>query len=114
MGQLADRKCEPCRGGVPPLSEEDCGPLLAQLDGWTVEDGKRLVKSFRFKNFLGPMALAKRIADVAEREDHHPDLLVRWGELKVTLWTHKIDGLSENDFVLAAKIDRAASDGANQ
>src|SRR5579875_787003 len=100
--ELADRKCVPCRGGTPPLSREEFAPLLAQLSGWRVEDEKKIVKSYRFHNFVNA------ITPVAEQEGHHPDLYVRWGEVRVDLWTHKIGGLAEADFVMAAKIDRVA------
>jgi 4a-hydroxytetrahydrobiopterin dehydratase len=103
---LADKKCVPCRGGTPPLTPEHIAPLLAQLDGWKVEENKKLVKSFRFKNFAQAVEFVNAITTVAETEQHHPDLYVRWGETRVYLWTHKIDGLSESDFVMAAKIDR--------
>ena len=103
---LADKKCVPCRGGTPPLTPEEIAPLLAQLDGWRVEDSKKLIKSFGFKNFAQAVEFVNAITAVAEAEQHHPDLYVRWGEIRVYLWTHKIDGLSESDFVMAAKIDR--------
>ena len=107
IGDLADRTCVPCRGGTPPLTPEEYAPLLAQLrEGWTVEDSRKLVKSFRFKNFMQAVEFVNAITTVAEAEGHHPDLYVRWGETRVYLWTHKIDGLSESDFVMAAKIDR--------
>jgi 4a-hydroxytetrahydrobiopterin dehydratase len=76
--------------------------------GWEVEEGKRLVKAFRFKDFLGAVGFVNAITPVAEAEGHHPDLLVRWGEVRVTLWTHAVGGLTENDFILAAKIDQVA------
>jgi 4a-hydroxytetrahydrobiopterin dehydratase len=108
---LADNKCVPCRGGVPALQPEQIAPLLEQLNaassGWTVEAYNRLIKSYPFKNFVEAMALANAILPVAEAEGHHPDLYVRWGEVRVYLWTHKIDGLTESDFFMAAKIDRA-------
>lgn len=103
---LADRKCIPCRGGVPPLTEVEIQPLLAQLHDWRVEDNKKLIKSYRFKNFVQAVDFVNAITSVAEEESHHPDLYVRWGEVRVYLWTHKIDGLTESDFVMAAKIDR--------
>ena len=102
---LAERKCLPCSGAVPPLTRAQFEPLLDELDNWLVEDDKKLTKSLRFKNFTGPMDLANSIAAIAEEENHHPDLLVRWGELRIELWTHKINGLTESDFILAAKID---------
>lgn len=103
---LADMKCVPCRGGVPPLRPEMIQHLIAKLDGWTVEDNKKLIKSYKFKNFVEAMAFANAITPVAEEEGHHPDLYVAWGEVRVYLWTHKIDGLTESDFYMAAKIDR--------
>ena len=103
---LASKKCLPCHGGVARLSKAEYEPLLKDLQGWRVDGDKKLVKSYRFKDFAKPMALANQIAAVAEEENHHPDLLVRWGELGIELFTHAIDGLSENDFILAAKIDK--------
>lgn len=105
---LAEKTCVPCRGGVPPLTRAQFEPLLAELDDWQVIDDRKIVKSFKFDNFIQAMGLANKIAEVAEEQGHHPDLLVRWGELRLDLWTHKIDGLSESDFILAAKIDRIA------
>jgi 4a-hydroxytetrahydrobiopterin dehydratase len=105
-GALADQPCVPCKGGTPPLSEEEFGPLLGQLRGWEVPGGARLQKSFGFKNFVDAVDFVNRIAEVAETEGHHPDLLVAWGRVDVELWTHKIGGLSSSDFIMAAKIDR--------
>ena len=107
---LADKKCVPCLGGTPPLTPAEIAPLLAQVDGWTVEGGKKLQKSFRFKNFVQAVEFVNALTQVAEQEGHHPDLYVRWGEVRVYLWTHKIDGLTESDFVMAAKIDRVYAD----
>lgn len=103
---LADRKCVPCQGGTPPLTRAQFAPLLAQLDGWQVEEDRMLVKVFRFKNFVEAVEFVNAITPVAEAENHHPDLRVSWGQVRVELWTHKIKGLSEADFVMAAKIDR--------
>ena len=106
--KLSEKKCVPCTGGVPPLTAEEISRLSSQINGWQVIDNKRLTKTFKYRDFKGPMKLADKVADIAEDEGHHPDLLVRYGELKVELWTHKIDGLTESDFILAAKIDEAA------
>jgi 4a-hydroxytetrahydrobiopterin dehydratase len=104
---LAEYACVPCRGGVPPLTHEQIAPLLAQLDDqWQVKEDRKLVKSYRFKNFVQAVDFVNRITTVAETEGHHPDLYVAWGKVDVFLWTHKIDGLTESDFYLAAKIDR--------
>jgi 4a-hydroxytetrahydrobiopterin dehydratase len=104
---LADKKCVPCRGGVPPLSHDEIQPLMERVNGWTVEADKKLIKTYKFKDFMGPMGFANRIAEIAEGEGHHPDLYVAWGKVEVFIWTHKVDGLTESDFILAAKIDRA-------
>ena len=106
LSNLADRTCTPCRAGTPPLSREEFEPWLGQLDGWQVEDGKKVAKSYRFKNFIEAVAFVDAIVPVAEAEGHHPDLLVKWGEVSVYLWTHAAGGLTENDFVMAAKIDQ--------
>jgi 4a-hydroxytetrahydrobiopterin dehydratase len=103
---LADRRCVPCQGGTPPLTRTQFAPLLAQLDGWQVEQDRMLVKVFRFKDFVEAVEFVNAITPVAEAENHHPDLHVSWGQVRVELWTHKIKGLSEADFVMAAKIDR--------
>ena len=106
---LSDQHCVPCHGGVPSLSPEEMAPLLAQLDGWRVEEQKKLVKAFKFPDFLGAVRFVDQVTPVAEEQGHHPDLDVRGGEVRVFLWTHAIDGLTESDFVMAAKIDRVAS-----
>jgi len=106
---LADRHCVPCEGDVPPLTADQLAPLLEQLEGWTIEeagDHEQLVKAFRFRNFLEAVEFVNRVTPVAEAEGHHPDLLVSWGRVRVQLWTHAAGGLTDNDFVLAAKIDR--------
>jgi 4a-hydroxytetrahydrobiopterin dehydratase len=114
MIELAQRTCVPCRGGVSPLSDEEIAPLLRQLDPeWRVveqSDAKRgpikvLTREFRFKNFAEAMRGAVRIGEMAEEQQHHPDLRIAWGRLDVEVWTHKIGGLTESDFVFAAKSD---------
>ncbi len=107
VSPLADRKCVPCRGGTPPLTGDEIAPLRVQLeDGWEVEEGKRLVRTFTLKDFLEAVHFVNAITPVAEEEGHHPNLWVRWAAVQVLLWTHKIDGLTESDFVMAAKIER--------
>src|SRR5436305_4519155 len=103
---LADNKCIPCRGGTPPLTHEQIQPLAGQLEGWQVEDDKKLIKSFKVKNWVEAVDFVNRITPVAEAENHHPDLYVRWGEVRVYLWTHKINGLTEGEFSMAAHVDR--------
>ena len=107
QASLADQTCVPCKGGVPPLTATEIAPLLAQLDDWEVEADKRLRRTYRVKNFVEALALANRVGAIAEEQAHHPDLHVAWGRLRVEVWTHKIDGLTESDFVFAAKCDRA-------
>src|SRR5262249_54848714 len=106
MVELADRKCLDCAGKGQALSQTEVASLLKQLSGWTVEKGKFLSKNYALADFAEALALANRIGALAEEQVHHPDLLVRWGSLGVTLFTHSVDALSENDFILAAKIDR--------
>ena len=106
---LSDKTCKPCRGDIPALTPEQIEPLLAQLDQWQCENNQKIVKSYRFDNFKQAMDLATKVASVAQKENHHPDLIVRWGELRVEIWTHVSHGLTENDFILASKIDRCAS-----
>ncbi len=106
MDALAERNCVPCRGGVPPLGPEAIDELRRQISPeWAVVSGHHLERQVRLKNFAQAMALANRIAEIAERQGHHPDLLVSWGRLTVTLFTHAIDGLHQNDFIMAARID---------
>jgi 4a-hydroxytetrahydrobiopterin dehydratase len=96
----------PCRGGVPPLTKEQIEPLLGELSGWTVDGDHHLTKSWDFPDFATALAFVNRVGEVAEENGHHPDLFLAWGKVKIELYTHKIDGLSESDFILAAKIDQ--------
>ena len=114
VGSLAERQCIPCRGDVPPLTREQLAPLVADIDGaWDVRDiaderrgsVMMLKREYRFKNFKDAMVFAARIGDVAEEQQHHPDLHVAWGKVGVEVWTHKIGGLTESDVVFAAKCD---------
>ena len=105
-GELARRNCVPCKGGIPPLAADRIEELHLQVSGeWKVVEGHHLERAITLKNFRQAMALANRIAEVAESQGHHPDLLVSWGGLKVTFFTHAIDGLHENDFIMAARVD---------
>jgi 4a-hydroxytetrahydrobiopterin dehydratase len=104
---LADQQCIPCRGGVPPLPERRIEELLAQLDaGWKLNEAGHLLRAYQFPDFATAMVFANRVGDIAEEQGHHPDLHVGWGRCAVEIWTHKIDGLTESDFFLAAKADR--------
>ena len=103
---LAEKHCVPCRGGVPPLAGAELERFLQQAPGWEAVKGHHLVKSFSFPDFVTALDFVNRAGAVAEHEGHHPDLYLSWGKVEVHIWTHKIDGLTENDFILAAKIDR--------
>ncbi|MDO8561725.1 MAG: 4a-hydroxytetrahydrobiopterin dehydratase [bacterium] len=103
---LSEKHCVPCEGGTKPLSLMQAKELLKQVDGWAPgEDGKWIVKQFKFADFVEAVAFANKITPIAEREGHHPDLHISYGKVVVELSTHAIKGLSENDFILAAKID---------
>ncbi|HVB47608.1 MAG TPA: 4a-hydroxytetrahydrobiopterin dehydratase [Burkholderiales bacterium] len=104
MNDLAGKTCKPCEGGVAPLTPQQAQDMLAQLKGWIIEDG-RLVKLFPFANYYQTMAFVNALAWVSHREDHHPDLDVGYNKCRVEYMTHAIGGLSENDFICAAKCD---------
>jgi 4a-hydroxytetrahydrobiopterin dehydratase len=105
---LAAEKCVPCRGGVPPLQGSDLSALQLELGGgWSLIDEHHLEKEFRFRNFAEGLAFTNKVGAIAEAQGHHPDIYLAWGKVRVTIWTHKIDGLTRSDFVLAAKIDAA-------
>ena len=108
MTDLKQETCVPCRGGVPTLTDPEIEELRPQVPGWElveVEGVRRIQREFRFADFRGAMEFANRVGELAERERHHPDLHIAWGKVRVETWTHKIRGLHQNDFVLAAKID---------
>ena len=107
MEDLTSRNCVPCHGGVPRLGGAEISNLLRQLSGWEVVAEHHLFKEYRFPNFAAALAFVNLAGAVAEREGHHPDIAFGWGYAQVKIWTHAIDGLSESDFVLAAKIDAA-------
>jgi 4a-hydroxytetrahydrobiopterin dehydratase len=111
MEGLASKSCVPCRGGVPPLSPNEAARHLAGTPAWRLEEnGTRLNRRFEFRDFVGAMQFVNRVADVAEQQGHHPDIAIHWNKVDLVLWTHKIGGLHENDFILAAKIDRLLDD----
>jgi 4a-hydroxytetrahydrobiopterin dehydratase len=107
MSELANKKCVPCEGNVPPLTPDKAQETMKELNDWSlIDDAHLLAKSFRFKDFAQTMEFVNKIAAIAEEEQHHPDLTVTYGAVTVELMTHAIGGLSENDFIVAAKIDR--------
>jgi 4a-hydroxytetrahydrobiopterin dehydratase len=104
---LTQKVCTPCQGGVPPLTRDEAVRYADQVPDWVLKDDThRIERRYRFANFREALALVDQIGALAEAEGHHPDLYVRWGEVRVYLWTHAIDGLTESDFIMAAKIDR--------
>ena len=110
MMKLADRVCVPCRGGVPALAGDELRKLDRELgNGWEVVEGHHLEKTYRFPDFVQALAFTNRVGGLAEEVNHHPNIELGWGRVKVLVWTHKIDGLNEADFVLAAKADRLES-----
>jgi 4a-hydroxytetrahydrobiopterin dehydratase len=106
MNELAEKECVPCKGGVPPLKGKALQELEQQLGSdWKVLREHHLGKEFTFKDFREALAFTNQVGELAEAQNHHPDIYLAWGKVKVTIWTHKIDGLTESDFVMAAKIE---------
>ena len=106
MGRLSASQCVPCRGGVPPLEGDALRDLHEELGAhWKVVDDHHLDREFTFPDFVTALGFTNRVGVLAEEQGHHPDLYLAWGRVRITIWTHKIDGLTESDFVLAAKID---------
>lgn len=103
---LSKRHCTACEGGSSPLTREEIDTLKRQLKGWKLLDDKKIEKEWKFKDFKQALHFTNQIGEIAEAEGHHPDIFLAWGQVKVTLWTHAINGLSENDFILASQIDK--------
>jgi 4a-hydroxytetrahydrobiopterin dehydratase len=109
--ELKDKRCVPCEGGTPPLAQKTVSTLMGQLSGWQLGAGAdkgappQISKRFKFVDFLAAMAFVDKMAALAEEQGHHPDFCVHYSEVDVTLWTHAVGGLSENDFILASKLD---------
>jgi 4a-hydroxytetrahydrobiopterin dehydratase len=109
MSELASKHCVPCRGGIPPLRGEAIETLQKELHrDWRVIDEHHLERTFRLPDFRSALALTNRVGELAEAENHHPDVCLTWGKVTVQIWTHKIDGLTESDFVFAARTDTLA------
>lgn len=107
--KLAKKRCVPCRGGVPPLAGQEIRRLQEELGGgWSVVDEHHLQKEYTFDDFAEALNFTNKVGAIAEEEGHHPDIALSWGRVELKIWTHKIDGLTESDFVLAAKADTAA------
>ena len=107
MSDLAKKTCIPCKGGVPPLKGTKLDDLLEKLKNhWKIIKEHHLEKEYSFKNFKEALDFTVRVGELAENQDHHPDIFLAWGKVKLTIWTHKIDGLTESDFIFAAKADK--------
>jgi len=112
MSALAEKECVPCKGGVCPLKGQDLAKVANELDGgWQVIREHHLEKEYKFTNFREALAFTNKIGELAESQGHHPDIYLAWGKVKLTIWTHKIDGLTESDFVWAAKADKVLGSG---
>ena len=105
-GELANRNCVPCHGGVPRLRGDEIRRFTQELPDWEVVEEHHLRKTYKFKNFCQALDFVNRVGELAEDQGHHPDICFGWGRVEITIWTHAIDGLSESDFILAAKIDK--------
>lgn len=107
MSELAEKTCVPCRGGVPPLGSAEIAKLHSELNNdWNVVAEHHLQKEYKFPDFRTALDFTNQVGAIAEEQGHHPDIYLAWGRVEITIWTHKIDGLHESDFILAAKIDR--------
>jgi len=107
MNELADGVCIPCSGGVPPLKGDKLVSFLEELgNNWKLIDEHHLEKDYLFENFRKALDFTIKVGELAENQNHHPDIYLAWGKVKLTIWTHKIDGLTESDFVFAAKADK--------
>ncbi len=106
MPELAELTCVPCRGGIPPLKGKELEDMKRKLSGWEVVKEHHLHRAYKFPDFAQALAFVNRVGDLAEQQGHHPDIMLTWGKVEIAIWTHKIDGLTESDFILAAKIDQ--------
>jgi 4a-hydroxytetrahydrobiopterin dehydratase len=106
MSELSSKTCVPCRGGVPPLAGKELEEIARQVPAWKVVEGHHLTRAFAFGDFREALVFVNKVGEIAESEGHHPDILLAWGKAEITIWTHKINGLTESDFILAAKIDK--------
>ena len=104
--RLAEKSCVSCHGGVPPLNAEQIAELVPHVPEWRVVGEHHLAREFTFKNFKEALAFVDRVGAIAEEQNHHPDVFLAWGKVKIEIWTHKINGLTESDFIFAAKVDR--------
>lgn len=106
MSQLKDKSCIPCKGGIPPLTPSEATAMMDKIKGWDlIESATKIRRTFTFKNFMEAQAFAVKVGNLAESENHHPDITYGWGFCTVLFYTHKIGGLHENDFIMAAKVN---------
>src|SRR5262250_1668964 len=105
MTDLASKTCVPCRGGVPPLAGKELEALSKHVPEWKVMNGHHITRTFKLPDFRQALAFVNKVGNLAEQQGHHPDIFLAWGKAEITRWTHKIDGLTESDFIMAAKID---------
>ncbi|MDQ6767678.1 MAG: 4a-hydroxytetrahydrobiopterin dehydratase [Candidatus Eremiobacteraeota bacterium] len=103
---LAEKTCISCHGGIPPLDAGEIAVLLPQVSDWKVIDNHHLVKNYTFRNFREALDFVNRVGAIADEQNHHPDVYLAWGKVKIEIWTHKINGLTESDFIFAAKVDQ--------
>jgi 4a-hydroxytetrahydrobiopterin dehydratase len=109
MAELAEKECVPCKGGAPALKGIDLARLSQQIgEDWRVINERQLEREYKFENFRKALDFTNKVGELAEQQNHHPDIYLAWGKVKLTLWTHKIDGLTESDFVFAAKVNKIA------
>ncbi len=104
---LAEKTCIPCRGGVPPLTADQIKPLASEVPEWRVVENHHIERDFKFRDFKTALDFVNKVGAISEEQGHHPDIYLAWGKAGIKIWTHKIDGLTESDFILAAKIDQA-------
>ncbi len=103
--KLSEKNCVPCKGGIPAFDSDQIANYLKEVKGWAVVENHHLTKTYSFPDFKTGLAFVNRVGELAEQQDHHPDISLSWGKVRIDIWTHKINGLSENDFILAAKCD---------
>jgi 4a-hydroxytetrahydrobiopterin dehydratase len=108
MASLAEKNCVPCRGGMPALKGKDLEKLHSEVPEWRVLNEHHLARSFQFPDFKTALSFVNQVGEIAEQQGHHPDIVLGWGKAEITTWTHAVDGLTESDFILAAKVDRLA------
>jgi 4a-hydroxytetrahydrobiopterin dehydratase len=108
MPEVADEQCVPCKGGIPPVKGIELDRMMKLVPEWKAVNEHHIVRTFTFPDFRQALEFVNRVGEIAEEQGHHPDILLTWGKAEITLWTHKINGLTQSDLIMAAKIDRMA------